>query len=65
MDDREIAGVRRAIDWLQRRAQATHDDPNRRDALIVAAFDLRRDLAEWSKPVTPAADAWLSKGEPG
>lgn len=46
MNDREIAGVRRAITWLQQRALEMND-PHARAILNAAAFNLGNALKDW------------------
>lgn len=46
IQDREVAGVRRAITWLHRRAQKMVD-PHARIVLDSAATNLGWDLRRW------------------
>lgn len=46
MHDREIAGVRRAIEWLHERAKEMND-PHAEQVLNSAAFSLGQRLREW------------------
>jgi len=49
MQDREVAGVRRAITWLHERANEMND-PHAKAILDAAAFNLGNQLRRWRTP---------------
>lgn len=54
MDEREVAGVRRAITWLHEEAKRMND-PHARSVLNDAAFHLGTQLGRWRGKWPPLA----------